>query len=79
MQKLDRQKMKALRDAAELTQAQAAAAAGMTLTRWNDIESGGRDNVTLDTLGRIADALGCNSQDLLTAPPEKPARRTRAK
>lgn len=76
MQKLDRAKMKAMREALGLNQAKAAERAGMTLTRWSDVESSkGRDNVTLETLGRIAKALECSSADLLTAPDPKPRRR----
>ena len=71
MQTLDRAKIKTLREAMKLTQAEAAKRAGMTLTRWNDVESGGRANVTIDTLGRMADALECTSQDLLTQAEKK--------
>ena len=65
MWKLDTGRMRELREAVPLTQAQAADKAGMSKTRWNDIEAGGRANVTIDTLGVIADALGCQPADLL--------------
>ena len=41
----------------------------MTQTRWNDIEAGGRSNVTIDTLGVIADALACEPPVLLVKDP----------
>jgi DNA-binding Xre family transcriptional regulator len=68
MQRFDHKKMTALREAAGLTQLQACKRAGMTPSRWNDVESGKRVNLTLDTLARIAKALECESQDLLTTP-----------
>ncbi|HEY8749388.1 MAG TPA: helix-turn-helix transcriptional regulator [Tepidisphaeraceae bacterium] len=70
MLKLDVARMREIRDAKDLTQTQAAARAGMSLGRWNDIESGRRANVTIDTLGIIAAALGCDARDLLTPAPK---------
>ena len=47
-------------------QQQAAEKAGMNnKQRWADIESGRRANVTMETLGQIATALGKKSKDLL--------------
>jgi transcriptional regulator with XRE-family HTH domain len=63
--RLDVAKMRELRKALKLTQAEAAERAGMTQTRWNDVEAGGRSNVTIDTLGNIADALSCEPATLL--------------
>jgi DNA-binding Xre family transcriptional regulator len=62
---LDLDKLQKLRDKRGFTQQQAAEAAGMTVARWNDIESGRRANVTIDTLNRIAAALGVKARDLL--------------
>jgi transcriptional regulator with XRE-family HTH domain len=33
--------------------------------QWNDIESGRRKNLTIDTLNKIATALGVKAKDLL--------------
>lgn len=71
--KLDAEKMRELRKALDLTQAEAAERAGMTQTRWNDIEAGGRTNVTVETLGLVADALACEPAALLVK--ETPARK----
>lgn len=62
---LDTEKIKRLRQKREWTQAQAAKAVGIGVARWNDIESGRRANVTLETLDRIAAALGVRAKDLL--------------
>lgn len=72
-QELDVAKVRELRKELGLTQAQAAKKAGMVLQRWNDIESGRRSNVTVDTLSTVAAALGCDARDLLTA--SKPTKR----
>ena len=64
--------MKTLREAKGLTLSQAAEAAGLGgPSRWRDIESGRRQNVTLETLARIADALGVEPSDLLLPPPPR--------
>jgi transcriptional regulator with XRE-family HTH domain len=70
MQVFDHKRMRELREAADLTQAQASARAKMSVSRWSDIESGARTNVTVETMGRVAKALGCNARDLLTPPEE---------
>lgn len=63
---LDTDKIRQLRQAKEWTQEQAAQRAGLRgPARWNDIESGRRINVTIDTLERIAKALGVKARDLL--------------
>jgi transcriptional regulator with XRE-family HTH domain len=62
---LDLHKLKESRLKKGLTQTQAASAVGMSLGRWNDIESGRRANVSLKTLDRIARALGMDPKDLL--------------
>jgi DNA-binding Xre family transcriptional regulator len=63
---LDTDKMRELRLARKLTQAQASEAAGLRgAARWNDIESGRRTNITLETLDAIAKALKVKARDLL--------------
>lgn len=66
MQSLDVARMRELRKKLDLTQAEAAERADMTVSRWNDIEAGGRSNVTIDTLSAIAAALGVDARDLIT-------------
>jgi transcriptional regulator with XRE-family HTH domain len=68
---LDLEKVRSLRERRGMTQAEAAKAAGLARSennarqRWSAIEGGRRANVTLETLGRIAKALGVNPRDLL--------------
>jgi transcriptional regulator with XRE-family HTH domain len=70
---LDTDKVKKLREAAGLTFEQAAEKAGFTSgQQWYLIESDRRANVKLDTLGKIASALGVDAADLL-----RPAKRSR--
>lgn len=58
--------MKALREKKGLSQADAAKAAGLAnQAAWQQIESGARPNPTIDTLDRIAKALGVKAKDLL--------------
>ena len=63
---LDIAKIRELRKALGLTQAQIAKKARMSLPRWNDVETGRKANVTIDTLEAIAAVLGCDPRDLLT-------------
>lgn len=63
---LDRAKLRELRESRGLTMEQAAKLAGMpNRQRWYDVESGRKPNITLDTLDRIAAALGVKARDLL--------------
>jgi len=63
---LDTDKIRALREKLGITQDEAARRAGLgTRQAWNNIEAGRKTNVTLDTLERIAAALGVKSKDLL--------------
>lgn len=63
---LDIAKIKALREKLGLSQEAAAAAAGMkTRQQWYTIESGTKPNVSIDTLNKIAAALGVKARDLL--------------
>lgn len=73
MQELDRAKMRELRERREITQTQAASKAGMTVSRWSDIETGRKSNVTIETLSTIAAALGVDARELLT--PSAPKRK----
>lgn len=62
---LDRAKIRKLRLAIPLTQAEAAARSGLSRRQvWNDIERG-RRGISLETLERIAETLGCKARDLL--------------
>jgi len=62
---IDFNKIKTLREKADLTQEQAAKRAGMsTRQAWNNIESG-RQSPTVETLDRMAKALGTKTRDLL--------------
>jgi transcriptional regulator with XRE-family HTH domain len=74
MQRFDPDRMKRLRKAAGMTQVQAAAKAGITQGRWSHVESGNQDDVGIVTLAMIADALGCEVQDLLTSTKTKGTR-----
>jgi transcriptional regulator with XRE-family HTH domain len=63
---LDLEKLKALRAKAGLTQEQAAKKAGIGGRQsWSNIESGYKANVTLEVLGKLAQALGVNAWELL--------------
>ena len=63
---LDYKKIRRLREQARLSQAEAATKAGLgTRQRWHGIESGASTNIELDTLERIAKALGVKAKDLL--------------
>ena len=63
---IDTLKIKTLREALGWTMQQAADAAGIrSRQRWNDIESGIRPNPTIDTVQRMAQALGVKVDDLL--------------
>ena len=63
---LDTEKIRSLREAAGLTMQQAADKAGFkSRQHWHAAESGDIGNITLDTLRRIAVALGVKARDLL--------------
>ena len=63
---LDTDKLKALRLKRGLTQEEAAQKAGFNgKQRWNNIENGREANITMETLGKIAEALECKPKDLL--------------
>jgi transcriptional regulator with XRE-family HTH domain len=65
---LDIEKIRKLRERAGLSQGQAAEKAGLkTRQRWHQIESGAVRNIELDTLERVAKAIGVKARDLLTA------------
>ncbi len=63
---LDVSKIKKLRERIGLSQAQAAKQASFPSGHyWSDIEAGRRCNPTLNTLNKVADALGVTAKDLL--------------
>ena len=63
---LNTDKIRKLRLAAKLTQAEAAERAGLKgKQKWSDLENGRRSNLTIETLERIAKALGVRAADLL--------------
>lgn len=65
---LDTKKIEARRQTLGLSQEEAASRAGLaTRQQWHAIESGRNTNVTMETLGRIAQALECDPRDLIRA------------
>lgn len=62
---LDPEKLQIKRKKMGLNQRQAAVAAGISAARWNDIEKGGRTNLRIATLDKIAGVLKCKPKDLL--------------
>lgn len=58
-------RIKAFREEMGLTQQECAESAGMSQSMWADIEAD-RGNPTLDTLERVAGALGVTLADLLS-------------
>lgn len=62
---VDWKKIGVLREAAGLSQVDAAQRAGVSRQNWNDIERGRRKVVTIRLLDRIAAALGVSARDLL--------------
>lgn len=63
---LDFEKIRVLRTKKGLTLQQAAVAAGMkTKQAWNKIEAGRQMNLGIETLERVAIALGVKAKDLL--------------
>jgi len=63
---IDPKKITALRHKRNLTQAGAAKRAGMAQSNWARIENGERTNPTIDIAQRIAAALGCKVDTLLS-------------
>lgn len=64
----DHRKIKQLREARGLTQSEAAKLADMKTQQWNDIESGrvgAKRGISLETLSRVARAVGAEAKDLL--------------
>jgi transcriptional regulator with XRE-family HTH domain len=65
-QEFDRERMRQLRDAKGWSQTEAGAVAGFTgASQWSDIETGRKKNPTLDTISRIAEALGVDARTLI--------------
>jgi transcriptional regulator with XRE-family HTH domain len=66
---LDTTKMEARRKELGISQVEAASRAGLTARQaWNNIETGKRVNITLETLTRIAEALECDPRELIKTP-----------
>ena len=64
---LDFEKIRRLREQKGWSQEEAARASGLsTRQRWNDIESGRKASITINTLEKIAEALGVSARELLT-------------
>lgn len=79
--RINRAKIKELRNALDYTQLEAAKRAGIkTAAQWSDIENGhkGKENISIETLYAVAGALGVMPCDLLL-PPETPKRAKRPK
>ncbi len=70
-------RLKTLRKAADLTQMQLAAAAGLTLSAVSQMEMGLIANPRLDTLKALAKALGCTLDELGQNDDEPPRPRGR--
>jgi transcriptional regulator with XRE-family HTH domain len=62
---LDPAKIKKLREKKGLTQAQAAASAGMARSGWARVETGAHPNPTLQTAQRVAAALGASLDSIV--------------
>jgi transcriptional regulator with XRE-family HTH domain len=59
-------RIRKLREGRDLSQAEAATLAGLSAAaRWSEVESGRLSNITLDTLAKMAKALGVKAKDLL--------------
>ena len=68
---IDPVKLQAMRLSRKLTQAQAAALAGMHPSRWSEIERGDNVDPAVSRLESLARALGCRVDQLLEKPPIK--------
>ena len=63
---VDHGKIRTLREKLKLTQEEAARRAGLTNRQyWNSIETAQRKNLTVETLEKVAKALGVKAKDLL--------------
>lgn len=66
---LDTKKIEARRKSLGLSQEEAASRAGLkSKQQWHAIESGRKPNVTMGTLDKIAEALMCESRELVKPP-----------
>jgi transcriptional regulator with XRE-family HTH domain len=63
-------KIKLAREAAGLTQLQAATALGWTTQRWSDFERGRHRNPRIGTLPAVCDVLNCGVYALIRLPKE---------
>lgn len=62
---LDKRKVRKARQARDMTQAEVARLCGMEKETISRFENGERDNITLDTLDRLASALQVKPAELL--------------
>lgn len=70
---LDTDKMESRRKSLGLSQEQAALRAGLNGRQsWQNIASGRKANVTMETLSKIAEALECDPRDLIKTPAGNP-------
>jgi transcriptional regulator with XRE-family HTH domain len=83
---IDRKEIRRRREYLNLSHGQAGQRAGFgegqkAASRWNDVESGRYQTVTIPTLEAVARALACRVQDLLTSdeqPRSSPAKAPKA-
>jgi transcriptional regulator with XRE-family HTH domain len=63
---LDTDKIRTLREGRGLSQEEAATLAGLSgRARWSEVESGRLVNITMETLEKMAKALGVKAKELL--------------
>lgn len=63
---IDIKKIKLLREALGMTQQEAATKSGLkSRQHWNNVEAGQRTNLTIDSLEKIAKALGVKAFELM--------------
>jgi transcriptional regulator with XRE-family HTH domain len=63
---LDTAKIRTLREGRGLSQEEAATLAGLSgRARWSEVESGRLTNITMETLEKMAKALGVKAKELL--------------
>lgn len=71
---MDCDRLKKRREELQMTQQEVADAAGIAQQAYARLESGERNNPTINTLEAIAQALRCRVDDLLSSKPGKKAK-----